>query len=128
MMKSETGSWAKNKDIIDTNSFLFDLVVLEAKVMLEDLKANYLHVILLDAPIQNHQGQKIRVADNRNPKWYRDLYSNYPSLKRNHTLASLKRIAERKLNLESIYDKMLLSLIENRLHLGSENFSLKELG
>lgn len=102
--------------MIDVESFVFDIIVIEAQSMLDELDRRYLHVILIDAPVQNHVGQKIRVADNRNPKWYRDLYDSYSSLKRNHTIKSLKRIVDRKPNIDSVYDRMLLQLIEHRIN------------
>jgi hypothetical protein len=46
----------------------------QACLMLRELREQYLSVVLVPAPRPMHAGHKIRVADNRNPEWYRRLW------------------------------------------------------
>lgn len=89
---------------------------MEAKVLLQDLQNEYLHVILIPCPSPQHTGHMIRKADNQNPEWYKGLYwQSGETWKRNHTKKFLKQISEGILNFDSIYVEKLLYLILARL-------------
>ncbi len=104
------------KNILEDNDFLKEVVSLEAKELLQDLKNNYLHVILIPAPDPQFTEHRIRKSDGQNIKWYRDLYwSSGETWKRNHTIKFLKRMSEGIFNYDSLYVQKLLGLILNRL-------------
>ncbi len=46
-------------------------------MMLRELEATRLRVVLIPAPDRRHSGHKIRVVEQRNPAWYRELCANY---------------------------------------------------
>ena len=48
-----------------------------ARIMRDELRGQYLEVILIDAPEKMHNSHKIRVAVGRNPEWYRDLWNEH---------------------------------------------------
>jgi hypothetical protein len=54
------------KEILEDNPFLKDVVSLEAQTLLQDLKSEFLHVILMPAPDPRHTDHKIRRAINFN--------------------------------------------------------------
>lgn len=111
---TESFEYLKKENLED--SFLLDVIRLEAKDLLKELKENKLEVILIPAPEQKFEGHMIRVSQNRNPDWYVRLYnSSKESLKRNWTIQSLSKIAENKIRWNSKYDIMLLEMIYERL-------------
>jgi hypothetical protein len=104
------------------NSFLLDVIRLEAKDLLKELKENKLEVILIPAPNPQFEGHMIRVSQNRNPNWYKKLYySSGEKLKRNWTVQSLSKISENKIRWNSKYDIMILEMIYERLQNGIGN-------
>lgn len=104
------------KELLEDNLFLKEVVSLEAKELLQDLKDYYLHVILIPAPDERHTNHQIRVADNRNCDWYKELYwSSGETWKRNHTIKFLKQIRDGIFNYDSLYVQKLLNLILHRL-------------
>ena len=70
--------------------------VLLAELALQQLKVEYLAVSLAPAPRKlTHDGQKIRVVDNRNPEWFRGMCEGLPNSKhlRQYVTRALKRVA-----------------------------------
>ncbi len=90
--------------------------MMESKTLLQDLKNEFLHVILIPAPSPMHSNHQIRVSDNHSPDWYKKLYwDSGETWKRNHTIKFLKQISNGIFNYQSIYVQKLLSLIFERL-------------
>lgn len=68
-----------------------------AETLYQDLEQNRLEVILIPAPRPAYFGHMVRVADNENPEWYRELFKKYfPNFRRDRSLRSLQRIAEKR--------------------------------
>jgi len=99
---------------IDLPSHIKQAFISQALELLNDLQSQSLQVVLIPAPIKMHSGHMIRSVDNRNPKWYRDLYANF-GVSRRCTLRSLKRLSEWKISSRSYYDKMYFEIIKKRL-------------
>lgn len=51
---------------------------LAARIMLRQLNREGLEVSLMPAPDPRHSGHSIRVVENRNPEWYRELCVAHP--------------------------------------------------
>ena len=98
-----------------------------AEELLRDLEIRELEVILSPAPEPSHEGHKIRIPVNQNPKWYSELYWSYlnekgePKLKRKSVKNSLERIISYKdkeyiefnnPNNTHIYDAMMREFIQ----------------
>jgi len=95
-------------------SYIKQSFINQALNLISDLQSQNLQVILIPAPEPMFQGHMIRSVNNRNPKWYRNLYADH-SVSRRCTLQSLKRISEWKMNPRSCYDKMYFEMIKKRL-------------
>ncbi len=102
----------------------------QACLMLRELREQYLSVVLVPAPRPMHAGHKIRVADNRNPEWYRRLWHEHErrprnprrhkptsSIKRDLVEEALERLAVVK-DLRRRYDTLLRECIYDRLMTG----------
>lgn len=61
-----------------------------------DLLENRLQVSLAEAPQKNFSSHKIRVVENCNPLWYRDLYERYDHFRRDRSLKALLKIKDAK--------------------------------
>lgn len=64
-----------------------------ANLLYRDLFSQTLKVELAEAPEQKHPNHKIRVVNESNPEWYKDLYSRYSHVR---TYRSKKTNRERK--------------------------------
>jgi hypothetical protein len=96
---------------------------LEAADLMRQLRERYLSVILIPAPEPQFEGHCIRAVEMRNPEWYRTLWANRSSIKRQRVKESLQRI--RKLqDAAGTYDTLLRELIFQRLTEGvtDENY------
>ncbi len=60
------------------------------RLMLEELEAHQLTVVLAPAPRPHHECHCIRVAIDKNPRWYSRLYSRNPVIKRACVLSCLR--------------------------------------
>jgi hypothetical protein len=89
-------------------------VIHEAKNLLTDLLCNTLDVSLAPAPEEQHTGHMIRVVNNRNPKWYREIYADL-EVKRDRIVDSLKRLIKGVPSNMSSYDTLFIELIKDRL-------------
>ena len=56
----------------------------ELKNMYYEMQEQFLHTVLIPAPDPMHTGHMIRVADNTNPDWYRELCANNLSTCKSH--------------------------------------------
>ncbi|MFA7287379.1 MAG: hypothetical protein WC055_00720 [Melioribacteraceae bacterium] len=78
--------------------------------MIDEFSENYLDVVLI--PSKDHNtamdGGMIRVAQNRNPEWYRNLCSNHPK----------KKQRTRKKPQTSIKKEDIISIIRNLIKTG----------
>lgn len=52
--------------------------------MYDEMQQQFLHTILVPAPEPMHVGHMVRVVDNQNPDWYRELCAKYPSNCKSH--------------------------------------------
>ena len=59
--------------------------------MLAELNEGSCRYTLIPAPEPRHIGHKIRVRENANPGWYRDLCRGYPDTRRTRTSTIIKR-------------------------------------
>lgn len=91
----------------------------EAEFLHYDLRSNKLEVILIPAPEPKHLGHMIRIVENQNPDWYRDLYWSTSYFRRDRSLAALDRIRKEKDRPFRVspfkYDSAYRCLIHNRL-------------
>jgi len=76
--------------------------------LIRSLEAKRLRVSLVPAPDPRHSGHKVRVVEEQNSAWYRDLCQDYISsrrihpsckktktaIKRAHTLRALRKISQ----------------------------------
>ncbi len=85
--------WNTREPIANLPARIAELFSCEAKSLLEELEQNRLTVVLADAPERKHTTHKIRVVENYNPDWYRDLYHYYRHFRRNLSEDSLRRIS-----------------------------------
>ena len=61
--------------------------------MYDELQANKLNVVLVQAPEKAHIKHMIRVAESRNPGWYQEICANYPDTSDRRTSSIIKRSA-----------------------------------
>jgi hypothetical protein len=104
----------------DLSPYIKRLVLSEIGKMRDDLRHNYLDVTLVPAPVPMHSGHMIRVATNRNPSWYREIYGAL-EVKRDRIIASLERILSGSPSNKSSYDYMFLNIAKDRLIGGYED-------
>ena len=64
----------------------------EARYLLERLNVERLVVVLAPAPRQMHPGHMIRVVENENPIWYRELVESHKNFRRDLSIGALERI------------------------------------
>ncbi len=65
---------------IRTQDLPFDVqieFIKEAEVMIDELKTNWLEVVLIPAPEPMHEGHMIRAVANKNPEWYRKYFGGF---------------------------------------------------
>ena len=98
----------------ELSPFILSRVLSEVNKLHTDLMKNYLQVTLVPAPYPMHHGHKIRMAVNRNPKWYRDIYGDL-EVKRDRIVSSLERIIKGSPSNKSSYDYMFLKMVKERL-------------
>ena len=87
--------------------------VLMARRALSDLEKEFLSVILVPAPQPHFDGHMIRVAQNRNPKWYRDFVEGHwdtrgCQIKKKRVIRGLHRVLEKRTILKNGYEWRLL--------------------
>ncbi len=88
-------------------------IIVEAEHMLYEMSLMYQYVVLVPAPVQMFEGHMIRLAINKNPTWYSNLYQSYPrKLSRRRVEQALTRIVEGKRNFR-IYEQLLTELIKS---------------
>lgn len=90
-------------------------VRMQADWMIQEMIENKLVVILVDAPEPMFTGHKIRVAESKNPEWYRNQ-----GLNRKESLISLNRIRF-GLPLSNMTDYKILDIVQNELNRNYEN-------
>lgn len=103
------------KEKFEENPFLVDLVKLEARDMLQELKSNRLKVVLLPAPDPQFEGHSIRQSIEWNVDWYRTIFERDESIKRQHSITALKRISKGDILYQSKYHNLFLEIILNRI-------------
>ncbi len=84
-----------------------------AKILDTELKNNRQLVILIPAPDPRHHDHKIRVAVQRPPEWYSDLY--HKGYRRQQIHNSLHRIMSNKVNFKYPVDNEVYHLIESKI-------------
>lgn len=117
--------WTPNKPIAFLPEDIRKLYSEQANCLYYDLLANRLEVILIPAPEPQYSGHMIRSVQNRNPKWYRDLYWSYNHFRRDRSLRALDRIRKQEDRYFKVspykYDATYRELIHNILIKGFEN-------
>ena len=112
-------TWTPDQPTIDLPESIRGFYVEEADFLYQDLRANRLEVILVPAPEPKHCGHMIRAVANRNPDWYRELYSTHSHFRRDLSLRALDRIRMQKDRPFRInpfkYDAIYRGLIHDRL-------------
>ena len=117
--------WCSEKSVKELPARVGSLFSKEASSLLIDLRYFCLDVILMSAPEPKFIGHMIRVAVNQNPLWYRELYATTLHFRRDRTLRSLNRIANRvdcnliesssAVRLQYTYDYLFREIIFRRL-------------
>jgi hypothetical protein len=74
--------------------------------MYEELRRTRLSVVVVPAPDPKHQGHKIRVVDEQNPWWYREICSRYPSRSKSHKKNPQKHTRVKRRNILAVLEKM----------------------
>lgn len=112
-----------------------------AEFLIENLNYSCLEVILVPAPVQRHEGHKIRVAINKNPEWYREIYHSWCTdhFKRHRAVEALQRITNledgRKVNRKKgrkivngpyAYDALFRGIILDILTEGLNEYGIKK--
>lgn len=69
-------------------------------------------IILVPAPRPAFSGHMIRLS--QNPKWYRELYADTPNIRRDRTIASLKRLSLGTCRTST--DQLLIEVAQDILH------------
>lgn len=117
--------WKPDRPIIELPRSICRLFADDAAVLLADLEESWLCVVLGDAPEPKHSGHKIRLVENMNPPWYRELYHANHHFRRDRSLAALARIMTRKDRpytcLPYRYDATYRGLIKERLVTGFDD-------
>lgn len=98
----------------ELTSDILKLVLAEARRLLEELGTFYLDVSLAPAPDPQFQGHMIRIVNNSNPKWYKEIFAEL-DVKRDRIISSLKRVASSHPSNKSSYDYMFIEMIKDRL-------------
>ena len=87
---------------------------------LHELEESYLVVVLQPAPDPHFDGHKIRVAQNRNPKWYREFVAGHwgpgrrgCSIKRYRVIRALNRVYVRGIIYSRGYEAKLLKKLQD---------------
>jgi len=115
-------SWSVNQSIRDLKIEIRYFYVAEANYLFQELRRNKLKVILAPAPNPNHQGHMIRIIENKNPQWYRDLYHSSVNFRRDLSFKSLDRIRNQRDITYKVssngYDLIYRNLIHERLTIG----------
>ena len=99
-------------------------VQVEAYNLLRELDTSFLLVSAIPAPDPQFTGHKIRQVDNRNPKWYQEIWAEL-DVKRDRIISSLKRVAKGSPSNMSSYDYMFIEMIKDRL---LEGYDDNEIG
>lgn len=71
------GIWDPGRELAVYEPEIGELFVDAAKVIREELRTQYLEVILIEAPEKMHHSHKVRVAVGNNPEWYRQLWNDH---------------------------------------------------
>ncbi|NCC70832.1 hypothetical protein EOM09_04570 [bacterium] len=111
--------WSPKKEIAKLPEEIKPYYLSEAEYLFEDLRNNKLKIVLIPAPRKIHQMHMIRVLENPNPFWYKELYSSNNHFRRDRSIKSLIRIIEKKdkefKNIKYKYDFVYRELIHDRL-------------
>lgn len=95
-----------------------------AKVLRQELEANYLEVVLIPAKEPRHSGHQIRATQSQNAEWYKEFWSRHgrgPSsngrynkfrslINRNRTIEALRRMEGG--DLSGVYAERIIDLIQ----------------
>lgn len=77
-------------------TFLQEVIALEAKAMIREMRDHPMQVVLMPAPDPQHVGHMIRVVVSRPPDWYMDRFyrgKGRKTFKRHRFLDALKRVS-----------------------------------
>jgi len=91
-----------------------------ASKALSSLEQERLRVVLVPAPYRSFDGHCIRVAESRNPKWYRKFGKRYWRgkrlfyFKRSRVENALRRVCEVKIVRRNAYEVEILSFLKER--------------
>ena len=88
--------WVPERPIIELPRSVRREFQSHADYLRSDLLEHRLQVSLAEAPQKNFSGHKIRVVENCNPDWYRELYSRYNHFRRDRSLKALLKIRDAK--------------------------------
>lgn len=94
---------------------IHDELNLVAQELLQELNTSRLHVVLVPAPEQRFEGHMIRLAIEKNPRWWQDLYASYrpKKLDKKGFKEALERFMEKGPG-KSLYDNMVYENIVAR--------------
>jgi hypothetical protein len=76
--------------------------------MLVELRRTRLSVVAVPAPDPRHQGHKVRVVEEQNPWWYREICSRYPSRSKSHKANPQKHTRVKRRRILEALEKMAL--------------------
>ncbi len=85
-------NWNPDRPISELPEPVRKLFSQDAYFLYQELKRFKPEVILVSAPQPRFEGHKIRMAVNRNPDWYSDLYWKRSNFRRDLSLRALDRI------------------------------------
>lgn len=87
--------------------------------LIVEMAESYLDVVLIPAPEPKHCSHSIRAACNRNPKWYRNAFSERGYIRRKSLIQAFNRIA-RGDDLKYDYDFLAIEIIDNQIGLDND--------
>lgn len=88
--------WDVEKPISNLEQNIQEEFLQHAKTLHNDLLFNKLTVVLIPAPEQKHYEHKIRIAINKNPQWYSNLFNTYAEFRRDLSQKALERIIKKE--------------------------------
>lgn len=101
----------------------------DAKYLLNDLHQYKLQVALFPAPKPKHECHMIRVAINKNPEWYKELYHSKNHIRRKSCINALERISKYEdrefRGGPYLYDYRMREIIFDKLYNGIDYSGLK---